>query len=264
MTPADAPILIERRGARATLTINRPDQRNALSTEVLARLRSALAEVKADPSVRVVVLAGAGDRAFCAGGDLRQMGDAQADPFNAHLGRSNLAGLFRDLWELGKPTVARVQGFALAGGFGVATACDFIVASDRAVFGAPEASFGLWPYMISVPLMTAMPPKTALRYILTGERISAQTGRDLGFVTELAQHERLDETLDAFVAKLTTASPQAVALGRTAFYAVLNHDMDARLRMLEALLTVSLGMPDAAEGMAAMAEKRAPAWHTGG
>lgn len=260
MTAQTQPVLIERSGARATVTINRPDQRNALSNEVLGLLRAAVAEVKADPKVRVLVLAGAGDRAFCAGGDLRQMGEAPPDAFDSHRGRSNLAGLFRDLWELGKPTVARVQGYALAGGFGLATACDFIVASDRAQFGIPEVTFGLWPYMISVPLMHAMPPKTALRYMMTGERISAEKGRDLGFVTELAPHDQLDEVLDAFVARLAQASPQAVALGRTSFYTVLNHDMDARLRMLEALLTVSLGMPDAVEGMQAMAEKREPAW----
>lgn len=260
MTSLNIPVLVERNGAIATVTINRPDQRNALSNEVLSQLRAAVSDVKADPAIRVLVLAGAGDRAFCAGGDLRQMGEAPPDAFESHRGRSNLAGLFRDLWELGKPTVARVQGYALAGGFGLATACDFIVASDKAVFGIPEVTFGLWPYMISVPLMTAMPPKVALRYMMTGERISAQKGLDLGFVTELAPHDRLNEVLDAFVQQLAQASPQAVALGRTSFYAVLHHDMDARLRMLEALLTVSLGMPDAVEGMAAMAEKRVPAW----
>lgn len=260
MSDTTSPVLYERKGTCATITINRPEQRNALSNEVLAQLRAFVAQVKADPAVRVLVLAGAGDRAFCAGGDLRQMGETPPDAFESHQGRSNLAGLFRDLWELGKPTVARVQGYALAGGFGLASACDFIVASDKAIFGIPEVTFGLWPYMISVPLMHAMPPKVALRYMMTGERISAQKGLELGFVTELAPHEQLDDVLNAFVQQLAQGSPQAMALGRTSFYAVMHHDMDARLRMLEALLTVSLGMPDAVEGMTAMTEKRPPAW----
>lgn len=253
-------VILERTGSRATLRINRPEQRNSLSNDVLAGLRDGLREVKADPTVRVVVLAGAGDKAFCAGGDLRQMGDAPPDAFDSHNGRSQLAGIFRDLWDLGKPTVARVQGYAVAGGFGLAVACDFVVASENAVFGIPEVNIGLWPYMITAPLLIAMPPKQVLKLMMTGERISAAEGQRLGFVTELVPHDKLDEALDVFVAKLGKASPQAVALGRTAFYAFLNHDMEARLRMLEALLTVNLAMPDAVEALAAFAEKREPSW----
>lgn len=255
-------VVLERASNRAVLRINRPEQRNALSNDVLAGLRRGLAEVKNDRSIRVLILAGAGDEAFCAGGDLRQMGDVAPDPFDAHLGRSQLAAVFRDLWDLGKPTVARVPGFALAGGFGLAAACDFIVASERAVFGVPEIGIGLWPYMISVPLLHAMAPKQALKLMMTGERITAQDGLRLGFVTELTKHEQLDEVLDKFVAKLANASPQAMALGRAAFYTVLNHDVEARLRMLEALLTVNLAMPDALEGLAAFVEKRKPTWRS--
>ena len=253
-------VLLEREKSHAVLRINRPEQRNALSNEVLAGLRAGLAEVKADPAMRVLVLAGAGDEAFCAGGDLRQMGDRPPDAFEAHRGRSQLAELFRDLWSLGKPTIARVPGYALAGGFGLAAACDFIIASEKAIFGIPEIGIGLWPYMISVPLLYAIPPKQALKLMMTGERVSAAEGLRLGFVTELAPHDQLDEVLSRLVKKLVNASPQAMALGRTSFYAVLNHDMDVRLRMLEALLSVNLAMPDAVEGLAAFSERRAPAW----
>ncbi|MFG1347758.1 enoyl-CoA hydratase-related protein [Xanthobacter autotrophicus DSM 431] len=256
-------VVLDRRRDHAVLRINRPEQRNALSNEVLAGLRAGVAEVKADPAVRVLILAGTGDEAFCAGGNLRQMGDAGADAYEAHRGRSQLAALFRDLWELGKPTVARVPGYALAGGFGLAAACDFIVASERAVFGIPEISIGLWPYMISVPLLYAMAPKQALKLMMTGERIGAAEGVRLGFVTELAPHGDLDAVLEKFVARLAEASPQSMALGRMAFYTVLNHDVDARLRMLEALLTVNLSMPDAVEGLAAFVEKRTASWKKG-
>lgn len=260
MALADGSVLLERSGPRATLRINREEQRNALSNEVLRGLREGLAIVRADRSVRVVVLAGAGNKAFCAGGDLRQMGDAPPNAFDSHIGRSQLAGIFRDLWDLGKPTVARVPGYALAGGFGLAAACDFMIASERAVFGVPEVNIGLWPYMITAPLLIAMQPKQVLKLMMTGERIDAAEGQRLGFVTEIAPHERLDEALDIFVGKLAKASPQAVALGRGTFYAFMNHDIEPRLRMLEAMLTVNLGMPEATEALAAFSEKREPAW----
>src|ERR1700677_1238361 len=246
-------------GAAAYLTINRPDRRNALSDEVFDGLRQGVLATRQNPEARVLVLAGAGDRAFCAGGDLRNMNDA-TDEFAAHRGRAQLAGLLRDLWELGKPTVARVQGYALAGGFGLAVACDFVIASDRAIFGAPEVKSGLWPYMITVPLLHALRPKDALRLMLTGRQVSALEGVRLGFVSELVTHENLDAAVAALVKELTAVSPQAIALGRTAFYSVLNHDVDARLRMLEAALSVNLSVADAKEGLAAFVEKRAPVW----
>jgi len=249
----------ERVGKAAHLTINRPDQRNALSNEVLAELRAGLAEAKADPAARAVVLTGAGDRAFCAGGDLRQMGE-DGDELAAHRGRAGLAGVIRDLWELGKPTIARVQGYALAGGFGLAAACDFLVASERAVFGVPEVGVGLWPYMITVPLLQSMAPKDALRLMLTGRRIDAAEGHRLGVVSDVVAHETLDKAVAALVEELAKAAPQAVSLGRTTFYSVLNNDVDVRLRMLEASLTVNLALGDAREGMAAFVEKRRPAW----
>jgi enoyl-CoA hydratase len=252
-------VIYEVVGAAAYLTINRPERRNALSDEVFDKLRDGVRAARQDPDVRALVLAGAGDRAFCAGGDLRNMNEA-TDEFAAHQGRAQLAGLLRDLWELGKPTIARVQGYALAGGFGLAVACDFVIASNRAVFGAPEVKSGLWPYMITVPLLHALRPKDALRLMLTGRQVSAEEGLRLGFVSELVTHDNLDASVTALVEELAALSPQAISLGRTAFYSVLNHDVEARLRMLEAALSVNLSFPDAKEGLTAFAEKRTPTW----
>jgi enoyl-CoA hydratase len=252
-------VIYEVRGAAAYLTINRPECRNALSAEVFEGLRSGVHAAGKNPSVRALVLAGAGDRAFCAGGDLRNM-NAETDEFTSHYSRAQLAGLLRDLWEVGKPTIARVQGYALAGGFGLALACDFVVASNRAVFGAPEVKAGLWPYMITVPLLHSLRPKDALRLMLTGEHVSAEEGVRLGFVSHLAEHDELDPTIDSLVAELSKVSPQAISLGRTAFYSVLNHDLDARFRMLEASLSVNVSFSDAKEGLTAFSEKRDPVW----
>jgi enoyl-CoA hydratase/carnithine racemase len=243
----------------ATLTINRPDRRNALSWAVMTQLRAGLAAAKADPAVRVVVITGAGDKAFCAGADLTGMAD-DSGYAAAHDGRGELARLFRDMWELGKPTIARVRGYALAGGFGLALACDFVVASDDAQFGTPEVDVGLWPFMITVPLVRSMPPKKALELMLTGRRVRADEADRIGFVTRVVPVDQLDAAVDELARTLASKSPTTVKLGRDSFYAVWDQDAEDALRLLHPLLTVITGTEDAAEGIAAFAEKRPPVW----
>src|SRR5690348_10575813 len=175
----------------ATISINRPERRNALSWDVIAQMRARVAEAKGDAAVRVVVITGTGDKAFCAGADLGNMADG-AGYLELHEGRGGLAELFQELWSLGKPTIARVHGYALAGGFGLALACDMVVAADNAVFGTPEIDVGLWPYMITVPLTRSMPPKKALELMLTGRRVDATEADRIGFVTRVVPVAELD------------------------------------------------------------------------
>ena len=165
-------LLVDTVDGVTTLTINRPEVHNALSWSVLAELRAAVAAAKDDPATRVVVLTGAGERAFCAGADLAGMADG-AGYADLHDARGELARLFRDLWALGKPTIAKVRGWCLAGGFGLALACDLVVAADDAQFGTPEVDLGLWPYMITVPMLRSMPPKVALELQMTGRRVES-------------------------------------------------------------------------------------------
>jgi enoyl-CoA hydratase/carnithine racemase len=252
-------VLYERRGRVAWITINRPDRRNAMSYGVMQGLRDAFASSRADESVRAVVLTGAGDRAFCAGADLTGIAD-NVGAAAAHEGRGLLADLFRDMWALGKPIVARVRGYALAGGFGLACACDLIVAADDAVFGTPEINVGLWPYMITVPLLRSMPPKTALDLMMTGRRVDAHEGRRLGFVQRVISAGELDAAVDALAGELATKSPLIMKWGRDAFYRVLEMDASEALAYLQGMLTVTTLTDDAAEGVAAFAEKRAPEW----
>ena len=243
----------------ARVTINRPERRNAMSYGVMSGLRDAMARASTAADVRVVVLTGAGDKAFCAGADLSGIAD-NAGAAAAHDGRGLLADLFRDMWALGKPIVARVRGYALAGGFGLACACDMIVASDDSVFGTPEINVGLWPYMITVPLLRSMPPKTALDLMVTGRRVPAEEGARLGFVQRVVPAADLDATVDALAAELAAKSPLIMRWGRDSFYRVLEMDADAALSYLQGMLTVTTQTEDAAEGVAAFAEKRAPAW----
>lgn len=256
----DQEVLYHRVGGVATVTINRPERRNAMSWSVIRGLRAAVARAGADPEVRVVVLTGAGDRAFCSGADLGGMTGDDVGFLSTHEGRGELAGLFGDLWSLGKPTIARVQGWAMAGGLGLALACDLVVASDRARFGAPEVDVGLWPYMITVPLVRSMPPKKALELMLTGRVVDAAEAEALGFVTRVAPHDELDDAVDELAATLAAKSPAAMRLGRSAFYAVWDMAAEQALAHLHAMLTVTAQTEDAGEGITAFLEKRPPRW----
>lgn len=254
-------IRAEVRDGVARLTIDREAQRNALSWDAIAALRSLVAQAKADPAVRVVVLTGAGEKAFCSGADLGGMATGAADdPAVTHAARGELAGLFTDLWDLGKPTIARVRGYALAGGFGLALACDLVVAADDAVFGTPEVDVGLWPHMITVPLVRSMPPKRALELMMTGRRVGAAEAERIGFVTRVVPVTDLDAAVDELAETLAAKSPTAIRLGRDAFYATLDLAAADALAVLHPLLTVTASTADAAEGLAAFREKRPPEW----
>jgi enoyl-CoA hydratase/carnithine racemase len=252
-------VLYERNDGVATVTINRPKRRNAMSFGVMDGLRAAMARARADDDVRVVVLTGAGDKAFCAGADLGG-GGIGSSGVEAHEGRGLLADLFREMWGLGKPIIARVRGYALAGGFGLACACDLIIASDDSTFGTPEINVGLWAYMITVPLLRSMAPKTALDLMMTGRRVSADEAARLGFVQRVVPVAELDTTVDVLTRELAQKSPLIMRWGRESFYRVLEMDSDAALSYLQNMLTITSQTEDAAEGVAAFAEKREPKW----
>ncbi len=258
-TPAGEELLLDTVDGVATLTINRPERRNALSWGVITGLRDRITALRSDPEVRVVVLTGAGDRAFCAGADLTGM-RADAGHGEVHEARGELAGLFDDLWSLGKPTVAKVRGYCLAGGFGLALSCDLVVAADDAVFATPEIDVGLWPYMITVPLCRSMAPKRALELMMTGRRIDAAEADRLGILSRLVPVEGLDESVDELTAVLASKSPSVMRLGRGSFYAAWDQSATDALAMLHPMLTVATGLEDAAEGITAFIEKRPPRW----
>lgn len=243
----------------ATLTLNRPERRNALSWDLIAQLRARLADAKADSAVRVVIITGAGDKAFCAGADLGNMADG-ASFLELHDGRGGLADLFKEMYALGKPTIARVHGYALAGGFGLALACDLVIAADNAIFGTPEIDVGLWPYMITVPLTRSMPSKKVLELMLTGRRVDAAEAERIGFVNRVVPVSELDAAVAELATTLAKKSPSIVKLGRDSFYDVWDRSAEEALALLHPLLTLTTLTDDAQEGIAAFSEKRPPEW----
>ncbi len=257
---APAEVRFDVDGAVARITIDREARRNAMSFTVIEGLIDAFERAAADDAVRVVVLTGAGEKAFCAGADLGGIAD-NASFSEVHAARGRIAALFEVMRLLGKPSIARVRGYALAGGFGLACACDLLVAADDAIFGTPEIDVGLWPYMITVPLLRSVPPKRLLELMMTGRRVDAQEALQIGIATEVVPVAELDAAVDRLATTLASKPPLVLRWGRESFYRTLaaSNDADA-LAYLHTMLTVTTNTDDAAEGVAAFAEKRTPRW----
>jgi enoyl-CoA hydratase/carnithine racemase len=251
-------VLYEVNEGRATITIDDPGRRNPMSVQTMAELVEATRDAIDDPEVRVLVYTGAGDRAFSAGGDLtRSFVD---DPLGLHNARGALADLFRLMRSGGKPTVARVNGHALAGGFGLAVACDVTICVDDAKLGATEVKVGLWPMMISAILIRVMPPKAVLELMLTGRIIDPYEAQRLGAVSRVVSREDLDPVVTETVEALKANRTAAAMMGRDSFYGIADLDFNAALDRLQTGLTVTTMTEDAAEGVAAFLEKREPEW----
>lgn len=264
-------VLYEVANGVARITINRPDARNALSQEVMTGLLDAFERARHDAAVRALVLTGAGDKAFCAGGDLGgralKSDDSEGQALRAmqgfvdrHHDRRTFADLFRRMNALGKPIVARVRGHCLAGGFGLALGCDLVVASDDSSFGTPEVKRGLMPMMIMATIFRNVGRKKGMELLLTGDRITAAEAERLGLINYAVPAAELDAKVDALVAKVAAMSPAVVRLGRDAFYAMSDMGFDQALDYLQAMLTVNVGTEDAIEGVRAFLEKREPVW----
>jgi enoyl-CoA hydratase/carnithine racemase len=245
-------------GGRAVLTIDDEERRNPLSVETMEGLVDTTRTAVSDPAVRVIVYTGAGERAFSAGGDLS--GSFADDAVGLHRRRGAFAELFREMMRGGKPTVARVNGHAIAGGFGLAVACDFTICVDDATLGTSEVKVGLWPMMISAVLLRSMPRKAVLELMLTGRLISAEEAHRLGAVSRVVPRADLDRAVDETVDALLALSPATLALGRDSFFAMSDAALDASLDRLQGGLTELMMSEDAAEGVAAFVDKRNPNW----
>jgi enoyl-CoA hydratase len=254
--PSLEQVVLTSAGHVATITLNRPEQRNPLSAAMLRDLASALRWCKDENDVRVVILTGAG-RVFCAGADLSSFdGDTSAiDKFRS---RDLFVDLFVVMAELGKPIVGRINGHALAGGFGLACSCDILVAVDSAAFGTPEINVGIWPMMIQAILSRNVPRKVLLEMEMLGDRWTAPQLQSLGVVNRVVPHEQLDSTVDEIAAQLAKKSPVAMRLGRDSFYRQQDMDFRAAMHYLHGQFLLVSQTEDSREGIKAFFEKREP------
>lgn len=249
-------LLYGRHDAVATITINRPDNRNALSQEMIAEIREALEQAKGDSLVRVIVITGAG-KVFCAGADLNSFRSEQSE-LDRYFQRRHLADLFLEMTELGKPTVARVNGHALAGGFGLVAACDLAIAASDAQFGMPEVNVGVFPMMIMSIVFRNVPRKAGMELMLTGKRIDAAEAVRIGLINRQVPAAQLDAEVDALAGELARKSPIGMRLGLEAFYRMQDMSFPSAIAYLQDQLAL-LGLShDLKEGVTAFFEKREP------
>ena len=254
----DGPVLLEIAGAVATLTINRPERMNAMDSRAHLALSEALDEVAADEAVRVVVLTGAGDRAFSAGRDLKELAGGHDPEVAARWARVTR---LTDRFAFPKPLVARVNGLALGGGFELALACDIIIASDTASFALPEPRRGLIPFAGGVHrLPRQLPVKTAMGYLLTGRSMSSQRAFGLGLVNEVVPPGALDAAVAAWLEDILACAPLAIAAIRESVAEGLARPLPEAMAAIYPAEERRRLSEDACEGPLAFAEKRAPRW----
>ncbi|MEA2147640.1 MAG: hypothetical protein QOG59_3227 [Solirubrobacteraceae bacterium] len=243
-----------------TIALDDPDKRNALSLELLDDLIGALQDARSDLGTRCVVLASTHPKVFCAGGNLAAFGD-DASIVDKHIANDRFPVLFRLFAELGKPSICAVAGHALAGGFGLALACDLIVAREAATFGTPEINVGIFPFMLMALLYRNLPRKRVNELMLLGERLSARDAKELGFVNRVVPDgEDFDAAVMEWAERLASKSPVLMRFGKDAMRRQDGMNYDDALDYLQSQLSLAFATDDAREGLTAFMEKRDPSW----
>jgi len=249
-------VLASREGAIARLVLNRPDSRNALEPELARALVAEVRAASADSAVRVIVVTGAGS-AFCAGARLDGVLQAveSGDPVvtGAHFGA--IEEVYRALLAARPPTIAMVNGYALAGGCGVATACDIVIASDRAQFGYPEVRLGLAPGMVMALLFRLAPFRVGLELALTGRRIQPDEALAIGLINRIVPHDQLEATVRAQADELAALSPSALAMTKRIAWVLPDLELPRGLAYARDLSTLCALTPDARAGIARFLER---------
>jgi enoyl-CoA hydratase len=256
---AYAELLFDIDAGVATVTLNRPEQRNALSAQLLAELVDAMRRARDDEDVRAVVLTGAGDKAFCAGADLGGFA-ADLPLVDKHFGSDLFLEFFRLMPRLGKPSLCAANGHVLAGGLGLALSCDLVIAREGATFGTPEINVGAFPYMIMSIIYRNVPRKRVNEMILLGERLSAEEAVSYGLANKVVPAEEFEGAVAEWAAKLASKSPVLMRLGHDAMYRQQDMALDDALEYLRSQLSLTFTTEDIREGVQAFFEKREPQW----
>jgi enoyl-CoA hydratase len=243
----------------ATIALDQPETRNALSDLVLSDLIAALEVARDDQAVRCVVLTSTHEKVFSSGGNLA--GFAADVPLVAkHFGSERFPRAFRLLGELGKPSICAANGHVLAGALGLALACDLIIAREDARFGTPEINVGLFPFMIEALMYRNVARKKATELLLLGDQISAHEAEQIGLVNRVVAPEEFDEAVRAWAERLAAKSPVMMRLGKDSMFRQQDMAFADALDYLRAQLTIAFSTEDLHEGVKAFFEKREPEW----
>jgi enoyl-CoA hydratase/carnithine racemase len=251
-------VLLEKRGQALWITINRPEKRNALNAEVIAGVVRGYRDAHDDPAIRVIVLTGAGDKAFCAGADLQNTGGAFAMDF----ARPNVdyADLLRLSQNATKPAIARVNGVCMAGGMGLLCMTDMAVAADHVLFGLPEVKVGVFPMQVMSLLQSIAPRRLINEWSLTGEPFDARAALAAGLLNHIAPAAELDAKVDWLIGRIVDKSPTAIRRGKYAMRAIASMSFDESIAYTESQIALLAMTEDAKEGLKAFGEKRKPSW----
>jgi enoyl-CoA hydratase len=243
----------------ATVALDQPDTRNALSDELLGELLAAFEQARDDHEVRCVVLTSTHDKVFSSGANLAGFA-ADVPLVHKHFGTERFPRLFRLIGELGKPTICAANGHVLAGALGIALACDLIIAREGARFGTPEINVGAFPFMIMALIYRNVPRKKTNELLLLGEQISAQEAERIGIVNRVVPAGEFDATVREWATKLASKSPAIMKLGKDAMFRQQDMAFADAIDYLRAELTLALSTEDIQEGVKAFFEKREPRW----
>jgi enoyl-CoA hydratase/carnithine racemase len=249
---------VDERGV-ASITLNDPDTRNALSAELLGGLGAALERAREEERVRCVVLRSSHERTFSSGANLSGFAADEA-LVHKHFGSERFVAVFKLIGALGKPTLCAARGHVLAGALGIALACDLIIAGEGASFGTPEINVGTFPFMIMALIYRNVPRKKANELLLLGERWSAQEALAAGIVNRVVADAQLEEAVSEWAGRLAGRSPVIMRLGKEAMRRQLDMPLDDALDYLRSQLTLAMSTQDIVEGVSAFFEKREPVW----
>jgi enoyl-CoA hydratase/carnithine racemase len=250
-------VLIERRGHAMWITIHRPDKRNAINKQVVAGIREGYRRAQADSQVRVIVLTGAGEKAFCAGGDLQP-----GAGFAFDLSRPNIdyADLLREAQNCTLPSIARINGTCMAGGIGLLCMTDVALAAEHVQFGLPEVKIGLFPMQVLSLLQTTVPKRKVREWCLSGEPFGAAEAQAAGLLNYVVPAAELDAKTQWLVDRIADKSPTAIRRGKYALRALEAMSFDEAIAYTESQIALLAMTEDAREGLASFNERRKPVW----
>jgi enoyl-CoA hydratase/carnithine racemase len=251
-------VVLEKRGQALWITINRPEKRNAINSDVVAGIVKGYRDAHDDPDVRVIVLTGAGDKAFCAGADLVNTGAAFA--FDFAKPNVDYADLLRLSQNATKPAIACVNGVCMAGGMGLLCMTDMGVAADHAVFGLPEVKVGVFPMQVMSLLQDIAPRRLINEWALTGEPFDARTAQAAGLLNHVVPAAELDSKVEWLIGRIIDKSPTAIRRGKYAMRAIASMSFDQSIAYTESQIALTAMTEDAKEGLTAFGEKRRPVW----